>query len=102
MDRRSAQITLDSTKLDPLVLKAIEDILYGTPGTPARLPLPGELFTLIRSGRALIEDISDEGTYIILLDSLIEDPADPGTYLIMKPGLYEDPSDPGTYWNGVS
>jgi hypothetical protein len=46
----TASITIDSTKVDPTLLAALEVILYGvsgTPGTPARLPMPAEVITLM-------------------------------------------------------
>lgn len=36
----SASITIDSTKVDPADLAALEDLLYGTVGTDAQLPTP--------------------------------------------------------------
>ena len=43
----TASITIDSTKADKVKLKALEDILYGTEETEARLPLPDEVVTLM-------------------------------------------------------
>lgn len=51
----TASLTIDSTKVNPEKLKALEDILYGTDagaeGTPAataaRLPMPDEIITLM-------------------------------------------------------
>lgn len=43
----SASITIDSTTVDETKLKALEDILYGTEGEEARLPLPDEVVTII-------------------------------------------------------
>lgn len=43
----SAQITIDSTKIESAKLKALEDILYGSADEEARLPLPEELITII-------------------------------------------------------
>lgn len=46
----TASITIDSTKVDPADLAALEVILYGTLGAPvveARLPLPDEVITLM-------------------------------------------------------
>ena len=40
-------ITIDSTKVAPAKLKALEDVLYGTEAIGARLPLPDEIKTLI-------------------------------------------------------
>lgn len=42
----SALITIDSTSVDAVKLKALEDILYGSTEEEARLPLPSELITL--------------------------------------------------------
>jgi hypothetical protein len=43
----TASVTLDSTKLDPLKLEAIEKILYGDAEEEPRLPLPEEIATLV-------------------------------------------------------
>lgn len=43
----SASITLDSTKIEPTKLKALEDILYGVEESGPRLPLPAEIITLM-------------------------------------------------------
>jgi len=44
----SASITIDSTKVDPADLAALEVILFGvTPATAGRLPLPDEIITLM-------------------------------------------------------
>lgn len=51
----TACLTIDSTKANPTKLKALEDILYGTDGaegaegTEARLPLPDEVITLMKT-----------------------------------------------------
>lgn len=48
--RPISHMVLDSNKVDPALLTAFEVILYGvagTPGTPARLPLPAEVITLM-------------------------------------------------------
>ena len=42
-------ITIDSTKVDAGKLKALEDILYGTEDEEARLPLPDEIATLMKT-----------------------------------------------------
>jgi hypothetical protein len=42
----SASLTLDSTQVDATALAALEDILYGTAGGDARLPLPAEVAAL--------------------------------------------------------
>lgn len=40
-------LTIDSTKTDPSVLAALEDILYGDDTEEARLPMPSEVITLM-------------------------------------------------------
>lgn len=46
----TAVLTIDSTKVDPAKLTALEDILYGKAETEARLPLPDEIATLMAQG----------------------------------------------------
>lgn len=54
----TASVTIDSTKVDPAKLKALEDILYGKDptteggddGVDPRLPLPDEIATLMAEG----------------------------------------------------
>ncbi len=43
----TACITIDSTKADSAKLDALEDILYGTENTDARLPLPDEVISIM-------------------------------------------------------
>ena len=45
----TASIVIDSTKANPEKLKALEDILYGSEETEARLPLPDEIATLMKT-----------------------------------------------------
>ena len=45
----TASIVIDSTKPNPEKLKALEDILYGSEETEARLPLPDEIATLMKT-----------------------------------------------------
>ncbi len=47
--KKSSCLVIDSTKVDGVKLKALEDILYGNETTEARLPLPEEIITLIKS-----------------------------------------------------
>ena len=42
----SAQLTIDSTKVDPIQLALLEGILYGTVTLTARLPLPAEIIDM--------------------------------------------------------
>lgn len=46
----TALLTIDSTKVDPAKLTALEDILYGKAESEARLPLPDEIATLMANG----------------------------------------------------
>lgn len=46
----TASITIDSTKVDKSKLTALENVLYGGESEEARLPLPDEIATLMKSG----------------------------------------------------
>lgn len=46
----TSQITIDSTKVDPGKLAALEAILYGSVETEAKLPLPDEVATTMSAG----------------------------------------------------
>lgn len=48
----TASITIDSTKVDKDKLAALEDIVFGSDGTEARLPLPDEIATLMKGEQA--------------------------------------------------
>ena len=43
----TAILTIDSTKTDPTKLATLEEILYGSEETEARLPLPNEIATIM-------------------------------------------------------
>ena len=43
-------ITINSLKADPTKLKALEAILYGAESQEPRLPMPDEVYTLMKSG----------------------------------------------------
>ena len=45
----TASLTIDSTKVDQVKLKKIEDILYGAAEGEARLPLPDEIIQIIQA-----------------------------------------------------
>jgi hypothetical protein len=51
----SASLTLDSTQVDATALAALEDILYGTAGGDARLPLPPEVAALFAGTVTVVE-----------------------------------------------
>ena len=46
----TATLVIDSTKVDAEKLAALEEILYGSESTEARLPLPDEIATLMTNG----------------------------------------------------
>ena len=46
----TAQLVIDSTKVDEADLTALEEVLFGTEGDDARLPLPDEVITLFTGG----------------------------------------------------
>lgn len=43
----TAKITIDSTLVDAVKLKALEDLLYGSEAKPASLPTPAEIIALV-------------------------------------------------------
>jgi hypothetical protein len=43
----TSSLVIDSTKVNSLKLKAIEDLLYGTDALPAKLPTPNEIAAII-------------------------------------------------------
>lgn len=49
----TASITIDSTKVSPSALAALEDILYGSQATEPRLPMPDEVFAILGSSAAI-------------------------------------------------
>ena len=50
----TAQFTIDSTKVGATALAALEDALYGTPGTDPRLPLPDEVIAFFAGSLTLV------------------------------------------------
>ena len=48
----TANVTIDSAKVNAEKLKALEDILFGTESVEARLPLPDEIVTLVGEAAA--------------------------------------------------
>lgn len=56
----SAHLVLDSTELNPGVIAEVEDILYGTPTSPARMPTGQELISLIENFvNIVVEDLGN-------------------------------------------
>lgn len=58
----TALLTIDSTKVSAGALSDLEDMLYGTPGTDPRLPLPAEVLALF-SGGPLTEAVPTQPTF---------------------------------------
>ena len=52
--KRTSLLTIDSTKVQSANLTTLEDALYGTAGTTARLPLPDEVFTMFAGSQTLV------------------------------------------------
>lgn len=52
MKKPTAHLVIDSLKTDAAALKAIEDVLYGSESADARLPLPGEVLSLMKAAKA--------------------------------------------------
>lgn len=51
----TAQMVIDSTKVDEADLTALEEILYGNVGDDARLPLPDEVVSLFGAGLTSVD-----------------------------------------------
>ena len=54
----TAIITIDSTKVSPANLSALENALYGTAGTNARLPLPDEVLAIFAGSQTVVTPVS--------------------------------------------
>jgi hypothetical protein len=71
----TASITIDSTKADPTKLADLEDILYGSEESEARLPLPDEVAGLLEASApdalALSSFSPDDDEVDVALDSNI-------------------------------
>lgn len=71
----TASMVIDSTKVDATALAALEDILYGTAGGDARLPLPAEVIALFAG--TVTEATTQAPTYNAATD-IITIPSVPG------------------------
>lgn len=47
---KSSIVTIDSTKCTPANLQALEEILYGKGSVAPRLPLPAEVYSILKAG----------------------------------------------------
>lgn len=61
----SAHLVIDTSKLYPWVTNMLEDILYGDESTPARLPQPEEILTVIQDNSAYELTVFENGTFTI-------------------------------------
>jgi hypothetical protein len=72
----TALLTVDSTKVDAAALKTLEDILYGTAGVDARMPLPDEVFALFEGGSIAVKltganaPTYDSATFIVTIPAV--------------------------------
>lgn len=71
----TASLTIDSTKVDPAKLAALELILYGNTGVDPRLPLPNEVSTIFEeaapSSLTVFVDPADDETGVLVSDNII-------------------------------
>lgn len=58
----TAIITIDSTKVNAANLTTLEDALYGTAGTNARLPLPDEVLAIFAGGQTVVTPTAPTAT----------------------------------------
>lgn len=81
--KRSAHLTINSTKVNAAALTALEAILYGTPGADPRLPLPAEVLAMFEGTITLVTPI--EPTYNAATD-IVTIPATAGV-IYSKDGI---------------
>jgi len=94
----TASITIDSTDVSADDLANFESIIYGSEGTDARLPLPGEVYSLF-AGTALQVVVPTQPTFA---DNTITIPATAGVVYSIG-GVAQDAGDvPITENTGVS
>ena len=71
----TASLIIDSTKVDPAKLAALELILYGNTGVDARLPLPDEVAAIFANAAptalTVTSDPSDEETGVLVSDNIV-------------------------------
>jgi hypothetical protein len=58
----TAILTIDSTKVSASALVALEEALYGTAGTNARLPLPDEVLAIFAGGQTVVTPVAPTAT----------------------------------------
>ena len=73
----TALLTIDSTVVDADALKSLEDILYGTAGVDARLPLPDEVIALFSGSVTSVRlaganaPTYDAATHVVTLPAVV-------------------------------
>ena len=71
----TASLIIDSTKVDPAKLAALELILYGNTGVDARLPLPDEIAAIFAAAAptalTVTADPADEKTAVLVSDNIV-------------------------------
>jgi hypothetical protein len=73
----TAQLTIDSTKVDPADLATLEDLLYGTAGTDPQLPTPEEVIAIFTTGLTEVnmgtfanQPSYNSGTHVVTLPAV--------------------------------
>ena len=70
----SALLTLDTSKLTPANVLALENALYGTAGTSPRLPLPDEVIAMFAGAITLVTPVAPTftvGTGVIVIPTVV-------------------------------
>ena len=69
----TAQLTIDSTKVDPAALATLEAALYGSPSTSPRLPLPVEVLGMFSAASVEVTTLAptyDTGTDMVTVPAV--------------------------------
>ena len=69
----TAQLTIDSTKVDALKLADLENLLYGTAGVDPVLPSPADVIDLFSDGLTEVTPVAptyDSGTHVITIPAV--------------------------------
>lgn len=61
--RATAHVVIDTRHLDPMRVKRIENMLYGTPNVPAALPTPSTLFDILNLAEDIVVTDNGDGTW---------------------------------------
>lgn len=93
--RPTAHITLDTRKISPPAIDAIENLLYGTSTTPPVLPTPEELATVIRTQAGRVRIISNTTGGVSTLYRLTSNEFDQQADLhgVITRGIYQRSDD---------